>query len=408
LIKKQRGVKTPTNRGKLSVLIALVALATIWATGLMRAQQRGRPQIFHVPSDQFPTIQSAINAAVNGDRILVAPGVYNETLTIAKRVSLTGSGARGEGRTEIAGPRPTEVMPLDRAPGIINYQPGGGGKIEDLLIRGGHVGILGVAIEDRLPAPLEVKQVIIHQGVRGVAGSFSDLSVEECKVADMLWHGISILKATGKIQIAESVVELCLGIGCYVNNTEAGSGDVSLLNDTFGLNSGGGILIHGNAKPVGVTKCFVSNNRNAGIRLKDVGLAALCHNLINFTQPRLSDGKFGDGILAECSTDVIVCQDDQNFALDYLPPAIAYNARAGVSSFSSHISVTNVLFECNIFSAAGETVDPSVCSAVNKFSYDDGGGNQCSQITASDNLCHPVACQVATPGLEPPEPLPPH
>jgi hypothetical protein len=399
LIKKQRGVKTPTNRGKLSVLIALVALATIWATGLMRAQQRGRPQIFHVPSDQFPTIQSAINAAVNGDRILVAPGVYNETLTIAKRVSLTGSGARGEGRTEIAGPRPTEVMPLDRAPGIINYQPGGGGKIEDLLIRGGHVGILGVAIEDRLPAPLEVKQVIIHQGVRGVAGSFSDLSVEECKVADMLWHGISILKATGKIQIAESVVELCLGIGCYVNNTEAGSGDVSLLNDTFGVNSGGGILIFGNTKPVGVTKCYLYANRYAGIRLKDVGLAAICHNLIKLTQPRKFDGKFGDGIIAECSENVIICQDGQNFALDYLPPGIEDSARVGITTIGSNVYLTNVKFECNYLNLDAEDGSFSGCPN-HPPSFDDKGGNVCGCDGAT------IACQVSSLNLDPPDPVP--
>jgi hypothetical protein len=306
LIKKQRGVKTEFNRRKVSVLLALLAVATISGASLTRAQQRGRPQTLQVPSGQFPTIQSAINFAAAGDRILVAPGVYNETLTIAKRISVSGSGERGERRTEIVGPRPTEVQPIERAIGVVNYQPGGGGKIENLLIRGGAgAGILGVAIEERVPAPLLVKQVIIHQGVRGVAGSFSDLSVEECKVADMIWHGILILKANGKIQITESVIELCLGIGCYINNTKTGSGDVSLLNDTFGVNSGGGILIFGNAKPVGVTKCYLYANRYAGIRLKDVGLAAICHNLIKLTQPRKFDGKFGDGIVAECSENVI-------------------------------------------------------------------------------------------------------
>jgi hypothetical protein len=399
-------VKTQSNRSRVSVLIALVVLTTIWAAGLSRAQQRGRPQTLQVPSDQFPTIQSAINAAANGDKVLVAPGVYNETLTIAKRISLTGSGERGERRTEIVGPRPAEVVPLERAIGVINCQPNGGGKIEGLLIRGGAgAGILGVAIEERFPAALEVKQVIIHQGVRGIAGSFTDLTVEETKVADMLWHGVSIVQAKGKILFTESVVQLCLGIGCYISNTETGSGDVSLLNDTFGLNSGGGILINGNAKPVGVTKCFLSNNRNAGIRLKDVGLAALCHNLINFTQPRLSDGKFGDGILAECSTDVIICQDDQNFALDFLPPAIAYNARVGIYLFNSHVTLTNVLFECNFFSIGGENADASPCS---EFSVDDLGGNQCSE-THSGGICQPLACQAISPGgPEVPEPLPPH
>src|SRR4030095_12986611 len=142
--------------------ILLLISALIWSVMPIGAQQRGRPQTLQVPSDRFPTIQSAINFDVAGDRVLIAPGVYNETLTIAKRISLTGSGARGERRTEIIGPRPTEVVPIERAVGIINYQPGGGGKIESLLIRGGDAGIKGESIEGRFPAALEVKQLIIH------------------------------------------------------------------------------------------------------------------------------------------------------------------------------------------------------------------------------------------------------
>src|SRR5437867_712909 len=154
---------------KKNILLLISALIWHWSAVPVEAQQRGRPQTLQVPSDRFHTIQSAINFAAAGDRILIAPGVYNETLTVAKRITLRGSGARGEQRTEIVGPRSTEVVPMERAIGIINYQPGGGGKIESLLIRGGGAGILGVAIEGRFPAPLEVKQVIIHQGVRGIA-----------------------------------------------------------------------------------------------------------------------------------------------------------------------------------------------------------------------------------------------
>ena len=389
-----------SNCRKVSALIALAALATVWAVGLTNAQQRGRPRTLQVPSDQFPTIKSAINAAANGDRILVAPGIYNETLTIAKRINLTGSGERGEQRTEIVGPRPTEVQPIERAIGVVNYQPDGGGKIENLLIRGGAgAGILGVAIEGRFPTSLEVKQVIIHQGVRGVAGSFSDLTIEDTKVADMLWHGVSILKAKGKVQIAESVIELCLGIGYYGNNTETGSGDVSLLNDTFGVNSGGGILIFGNAKPVGVTKCYLYANRYAGIRLKDVGLAALCHNLIKLTQPRKFDGKFGDGVVAECSDNVIVCQDGQNFALDYLPSGIEDSARAGVTTIGSNVSLTSVKFECNLIDLDAEDGGPSGCPN-HPSSFDDAGGNVCGCDGAN------VACQVKSLNLDPLEPVP--
>ena len=44
--------------------------------------------IIRVPEDQ-PSIQAAINAAQNGDVILVSPGTYNESLTLNKAITLT-------------------------------------------------------------------------------------------------------------------------------------------------------------------------------------------------------------------------------------------------------------------------------------------------------------------------------
>ena len=391
-------MKKRPNHSEPSLLVALIAI--LLPVSLTQAERLERSQTFRVPSRQFPNIQSAINAAANGDRVLVAPGVYNETLTIAHRITLTGSGARGERRTEIVGPHLTEVVPLERAVGVVNCQPEAGGKIENVLIRGGAgASILGVAIAGRVPAHLEVTHVIMLQGIRGVAGSFSDLRVQDCQVADMLWHGLSISQATGNIQIVQSAIEFCQGIGYYGNNTGAGPGAVSLLNDVFGVNSGGGILIFGNAKPLGVTKCFLYANGYAGIRLKDVGLAAICHNLIKLTQPRTSDGEFGDGIIAECSENVIVCQDDQNFALDYLPPGIEDSARVGLTTIGSNVSLTNVKFECNYINLDAEDGGFSGCSGHPPSIYDNGG-NVCGCDGAT------IACQVISLNLTPPDPVP--
>jgi len=48
------------------------------------------PREWRVPED-FPTIQAAIDAAQEGDTILIAPGVYREYLVISKGVTLQGS-----------------------------------------------------------------------------------------------------------------------------------------------------------------------------------------------------------------------------------------------------------------------------------------------------------------------------
>lgn len=52
------------------------------------------------PECQYGTVQEGLIAASNGDRILIAPGSYSAALTIAKNVSLIGS---GESQTTLSG-----------------------------------------------------------------------------------------------------------------------------------------------------------------------------------------------------------------------------------------------------------------------------------------------------------------
>ena len=47
--------------------------------------------VIRVPKD-YNSIQEAINAAAPGDRIEVAPGVYNESITLKKEVTLRSVG----------------------------------------------------------------------------------------------------------------------------------------------------------------------------------------------------------------------------------------------------------------------------------------------------------------------------
>ena len=48
--------------------------------------------ILHVPGD-FPTIQAAIDAAMDGDEVEVHPGTYNETINfLGKAITVRSSG----------------------------------------------------------------------------------------------------------------------------------------------------------------------------------------------------------------------------------------------------------------------------------------------------------------------------
>jgi hypothetical protein len=58
--------------------------------------------VLAVPADH-PTIEAAIDAAEDGDEILVAPGVWYENLFVRKQVTITGS---GQGVTIIDGSQP--------------------------------------------------------------------------------------------------------------------------------------------------------------------------------------------------------------------------------------------------------------------------------------------------------------
>jgi hypothetical protein len=55
--------------------------------------------VIHVPADQ-PTIQAAINAATNGDTVLVAPGTYTENINFSGK-AITVKSANGPGVTTI-------------------------------------------------------------------------------------------------------------------------------------------------------------------------------------------------------------------------------------------------------------------------------------------------------------------
>src|SRR5215470_6786466 len=70
-----------------SICVATISMILLLGTAVARAQTT-----IHVPADQ-PTIQAAINAANNGDTVLIAPGTYVENINFAgKAITVTSSG----------------------------------------------------------------------------------------------------------------------------------------------------------------------------------------------------------------------------------------------------------------------------------------------------------------------------
>lgn len=90
----------------------------------------------HVPAE-YPTIQSAVDAADPGDEIIVEQGVYKENIIIDKSVNLTGKGWPTIDGGSKTGDTNTIMIP---------YLGDQAGKIEGFIITGGGSGGLGHGI----------------------------------------------------------------------------------------------------------------------------------------------------------------------------------------------------------------------------------------------------------------------
>jgi F-box protein 11 len=103
-------VGSPTAR--LAAILAATFLLTVLAAGAVVAGATylagpGRLVVDPNDPDAYQTIAAAVDAAEDGDTILVRPGTYNESVTITKDITLRGDGPREEIVIEIAADGPT-------------------------------------------------------------------------------------------------------------------------------------------------------------------------------------------------------------------------------------------------------------------------------------------------------------
>ena len=107
LFAKDASIYHQTLRALLPALTALLCLghSSAWTQNTI-----------HVPADQ-PTIQAGINAAQNGDTVLVAPGTYNESIDFSGK-AITVMSSDGPATTIIDGGARTLYgsLPIRRTP----------------------------------------------------------------------------------------------------------------------------------------------------------------------------------------------------------------------------------------------------------------------------------------------------
>ena len=181
-------------------MIAAAAVLTVsWCAppSLLAGEREPAPSHIVVRGGDGRTIQQAIDTVAPGGRVVVTPGVYHivTPLTISKPITFIGGGARGDQRTELVGAQQSDVLPVDQVEGLINLVGSGSGKIQSLMLRGGHAAISRNDLAGQGTAS-ELQDVVIVGPVRGIVWrSLADFTARDVEIRETAWHGISVANA---------------------------------------------------------------------------------------------------------------------------------------------------------------------------------------------------------------------
>jgi len=238
-------MKTTMMGHRLATLITLFSLGA--AVPTFAAQ-------INVPADQ-PTIQAGINAAVNGDTVLVAPGTYNESITIAsKDIVVVSSG--GPNVTFIDAHRTNRVVTLTGSMGRST-------RVDGFTIRNGNGGVL----VNGPSATIANNIITTNAGLSGIG-----VDVEFCSaliVSNTITRNYNNGGSGG------------IGGGIYVGGAAA----AEIVHNVINNNANGGIALFAAGTPI-VRENVISGNTNssgyawAGIYLANYADALIINNVI--------------------------------------------------------------------------------------------------------------------------------
>lgn len=191
-----------------------------------------------VPSQDYPTIQAAMNAASPGDTVLVGPGTYYETVMLSAGVVLAGS---GRDVTIIdGGGAELPVVTLEN-------DPSGTAAVRDLTLQNGAVGLRAVN------SAIEISQNLIWQNLYGgIAVWGGACTISGNRIQDNGGPGLRTDGGDGTIKDNEftgnhAVPGRYFPFGPIAGGAECNlSGNMQILRNSFTANSGvggGGIAV---------------------------------------------------------------------------------------------------------------------------------------------------------------------
>ena len=266
-------------------------------------------KILYVPTD-YPTIQSAIGAATNGDTIYVYNGTYTENLVVDKRITL-----QGEDRCNTV---------IDGNGGNVVYINSPHVNISGFTIRNGGYGIymVGVFMVGR---DCRITDCTMHSNRNGIFfwRSCRDNIIHDCILHSNTDHGILLFMANSNNRITDCTA--------YSNGKTGITLQKSCGNNT-------------------IENCSVTSNQQTGICLFQV-----CNNNTITNCSAISNPQNGiSASMASRGNQITNCVVQDSFAGILISHASAGNMVAGCDSSEStngiqisHASAGNMVVGCS-------------------------------------------------------------
>jgi parallel beta-helix repeat protein len=265
-------------------MLRLVFLITVSATlAAILSRSDCWAKVINVPGDE-PTIQAGIDAASNGDTILVAPGVYNENITFDTVAAVvTVASKNGPSVTTIQGTGTGPVVQIGQ--GVLSGFTITGGHSEDLIYPGGGISIGGspmiihniitgnvsdssggggIGIYNSSPI---IESNIITNNVEGTnysGGGGGGIQITKASSARIIGNTIS--NNTANTSDGGGIYLNVAGTPLLMNNVISGNLTKGVFGGYFGgpAASGGGIAMINDSDPLIVQNLIIKNTADLG------------------------------------------------------------------------------------------------------------------------------------------------
>ena len=318
---------------RLSLLVAATVAALLVAVPFM-GSTASRPVVIFVDDDNCPgpgsgmegdpycSIQTAIDNAVHGDEIVVAPGTYFEAINfLGKAITLRSSG--GADVTVIDANRMGSVV-------VCESGEGPGTVLEGFTITGGEGNDDGGGMRNISSSPTVNNCTFSGNTAPGEGGGMSN-SNSSPTVTNCTFSGNTVNPGGGGGGMSNSNSSPII-INCTF------SGNTSEVSDCCGR---GGGMINFNSNPT-VTNCTFSNNRadthGGGMYNSDSSPTVTGCTFIG--NKATQEGAVGGGMFNEGSNPTVTdCTFIGNVA--------GFGAGGGMINFNSNPTVTNCTFSNN-------------------------------------------------------------